>query len=55
LVCLFFASIFAARFSANSLSLRVNESATKLSLQKSGALRRQSANRAVSALRLLRP
>jgi ARG/rhodanese/phosphatase superfamily protein len=51
----FFASIFAARFSANSLSLRVNESATKFSLQKSGALRRQSANRAVSALRSLQP
>lgn len=37
LVCLFSASIFAARFSANSPSLRVNESATKFSLQKAGA------------------
>jgi len=38
LVCLFSASIFAARFSANSPGLRVNESATKFSLQKSGAV-----------------
>jgi uncharacterized protein YfaS (alpha-2-macroglobulin family) len=38
LVCLFSASIFAARFSANSLGLRVNESATKFSLQKAGAV-----------------
>jgi hypothetical protein len=37
LVCLFSASIFAARFSANSPGLRVNESSTKFSLQKSGA------------------
>ncbi|MGH9753885.1 MAG: MG2 domain-containing protein [Blastocatellia bacterium] len=38
LVCLFSASIFAARFSANNLSLRVNESATKFSLKKEGAV-----------------
>jgi A-macroglobulin complement component/alpha-2-macroglobulin family protein/MG2 domain-containing protein/carboxypeptidase family protein/A-macroglobulin receptor/macroglobulin-like protein len=38
LVCLFSASIFAAKFSANSPGLRVNESATKFSLQKSGAV-----------------
>ncbi len=38
LVCLFSASIFAARFSANSAGLRVNESATKFSLQKAGAV-----------------
>src|SRR5262245_30694299 len=37
LVCLFSASIFAARFSANNPGLRVNESATKFSLQLSGA------------------
>jgi A-macroglobulin complement component/alpha-2-macroglobulin family protein/carboxypeptidase family protein/MG2 domain-containing protein/A-macroglobulin receptor/macroglobulin-like protein len=38
LVCLFSASIFAARYSANSPSLRVNESATKFSLKKEGAV-----------------
>jgi hypothetical protein len=38
LVCLFSASIFAAGFSANSPGLRVNESATKFSLQKAGAV-----------------
>src|SRR5262245_57609828 len=38
LVCLFSASIFAARFSANSPGLRVNESATKFSLQKAVAV-----------------
>src|SRR5262249_15964891 len=38
LVCLFSASIFAARFSASSPSLRVNESATKFSLEKAGAV-----------------
>src|SRR5262245_34883203 len=38
LVCLFSASIFAARYSADSPSLRVNESATKLSLKKEGAV-----------------
>jgi A-macroglobulin TED domain/Alpha-2-macroglobulin family/MG2 domain/Carboxypeptidase regulatory-like domain/A-macroglobulin receptor binding domain/Macroglobulin domain MG3 len=37
-VCLFSASIFAARYSANNPSLRVNESATKFSLQKAGAV-----------------
>jgi hypothetical protein len=38
LVCLFSASIFAARYSANSPGLRVNESGTKFSLQKAGAV-----------------
>src|SRR5215510_11699958 len=38
LVCLFSASIFAARFSASGPSLRVNESATKFSLKKEGAV-----------------
>jgi A-macroglobulin TED domain/Alpha-2-macroglobulin family/MG2 domain/Carboxypeptidase regulatory-like domain/A-macroglobulin receptor binding domain/Alpha-2-macroglobulin bait region domain/Macroglobulin domain MG3 len=38
LVCLFSASIFAARYSANSPILRVNESATKFSLKKEGAV-----------------
>src|SRR5215813_14636482 len=38
LVCLFSASIFAARYSADSPSLRVNESATKFSLKKEGAV-----------------
>jgi hypothetical protein len=38
LVCLFSASIFAARFSAVSAALRVNESATKFSLKKEGAV-----------------
>jgi uncharacterized protein YfaS (alpha-2-macroglobulin family) len=38
LVCLFSASIFAARFSAGSAILRVNESATKFSLKKEGAV-----------------
>src|SRR5262245_16424249 len=38
LVCLFSASIFTARYSANSPSLRVNESATKFSLKKEGAV-----------------
>ncbi|HKC88775.1 MAG TPA: MG2 domain-containing protein, partial [Blastocatellia bacterium] len=38
LVCLFSASIFAARFSASSPGLRVNESATKFSLEKAGAV-----------------
>ncbi len=37
LVCLFSASIFAAKFSANTVGLRVNESATKFSLQKEKA------------------
>ncbi|HEU0179475.1 MAG TPA: MG2 domain-containing protein, partial [Blastocatellia bacterium] len=37
-VCLFSALIGAARFSANSPGLRVNESATKFSLQKAGAV-----------------
>jgi hypothetical protein len=38
LVCLFSASIFAARFSANVADLRINESATKFSLKKEGAV-----------------
>src|SRR5262245_16871900 len=38
LVCLFSTSIFAARYSANSPSLRVNESATKFSIKKEGAV-----------------
>ncbi|HEV2664931.1 MAG TPA: hypothetical protein VG324_08470, partial [Blastocatellia bacterium] len=38
LVCLFSASIFAARFSAGSAILRVNESATKFSLKQEGAV-----------------
>lgn len=38
LVCLFSASIFAARFSASSPGLRVNESTTKFSLKKDGAV-----------------
>jgi uncharacterized protein YfaS (alpha-2-macroglobulin family) len=38
LVCLFSVSIFAARFSANSPELRINESTTKFALQKSGAV-----------------
>jgi A-macroglobulin complement component/alpha-2-macroglobulin family protein/carboxypeptidase family protein/MG2 domain-containing protein/A-macroglobulin receptor len=38
LVCLFSASIFAARFSAGSVALGVNESATKFSLKKEGAV-----------------
>ena len=38
LVCLFTASIFAAKFSANAIGLRVNESATKFSLQKEKAV-----------------
>src|SRR5262245_22339597 len=38
LVCLFSASIFAARYSANSPILRVNESATKFFLKKEGAV-----------------
>src|SRR5262245_18102638 len=38
LVCLFSASIFAARYSADSPSLRVNESAMKFSLKKEGAV-----------------
>src|SRR5215813_877594 len=38
LVCLFSAAMFAARYSANSPSLRVNESATKFSLKKAGAV-----------------
>ncbi|HKQ73450.1 MAG TPA: MG2 domain-containing protein [Blastocatellia bacterium] len=38
LVCLFSASIFAAKFSANAVGLRVNESATKFSLQKEKAV-----------------
>src|SRR5262252_4882045 len=38
LVCLFSASIFAARFSANGPGLRVNDSATKFSLKKEGAV-----------------
>lgn len=38
LVCLFTASIFAAKFSANAVGLRVNESATKFSLRKENAV-----------------
>jgi hypothetical protein len=38
LVCLFTASIFAAKFSANAVGVRVNESATKFSLQKEKAV-----------------
>ena len=38
LVCLFSASIFAARFSAGGAILRVNESAMKFSLKKEGAV-----------------
>ncbi len=38
LVCLFSASIFAARFSAGGAILRVNESATKFLLKKEGAV-----------------
>ncbi|MGH9766045.1 MAG: MG2 domain-containing protein [Blastocatellia bacterium] len=38
LVCLFSASIFAAKFSANVAGPRVNESATKFSLRKEGAV-----------------
>jgi hypothetical protein len=38
LACLFSASIFAAGFSAGSAILRVNESATKFSLKKEGAI-----------------
>src|SRR5262245_46648297 len=37
-VCLFSATIFAARYSAGSSGLRVNESATKFSLQKDKAV-----------------
>ena len=38
LLCLFSASMFAAKFSANTSDLRVSESATKFSLQKEGAI-----------------
>lgn len=37
-VCLFSASIFAAKFSANVAGFRVNESATKFSIRKEGAV-----------------
>src|SRR5574341_1286003 len=38
LLCLFSASMFAAKFSANTTDLRVGESATRFSLQKEGAI-----------------